>query len=1225
MSDGSLQSAGTRPWTAQQKSAISFSGGSLLVSAAAGSGKTSVLAERCAHLVCDAASPCDIDELLVVTFTEKAAGEMRSRIAQALRERQERGPTARLARQIALIDHAQISTLHAFCVRLLRENFQLAGLDPGFRVMDADEAALLRRDVARDLFERRYDDQSQRFSRMVDGYGNGNDRPLLEQLLHVHGLLTSVVNPAEWMELSRRRMKDVLAKPLEKTFLGHELIRSIARGIAALQSQCTEAMETTRRLGCGEYASYLSGVLGALGEWRVTLEARGIDALAEQTREVKFGKLSRISSGRPGKELAMGLVDAVRKAIAKAPWRQALRYSSAQWREGMTRVLPFAELFFELVEQFTAEYAQAKRALRSLDFADLERLSLQLLMDGGPAAPSSAARSQHRRFAHVLVDEYQDINEVQDTILTLVSRECLARKMPTNLFCVGDVKQSIYRFRLAEPRRFLERHATYREPGRHGRVIDLQANFRSRRPLLDALNHVFRALMCQDAVDIEYDRSHELVGGREFPADGENAFPGAPIDLHLLPRLGVGGEAEEPPEEAEETGKEPDRAEREAILVAREIRRMLGLDGTPPRRVADGAAMRPIECRDIVVLLRSMKHKAGQFASVLRQFGVPVHADSRSGYFESTEVRDMLALLQLLDNRRQDLPLAALLRSPLGGVPEVETAMAAVRVAYPEPIPFHAAAHRYKDEKNDSVASHLKAFYGRLDNWRLAAQRRPLAELIWDIYRDSGYLTYVSGLHNGPQRVQNLLYLHARAQQFGEFQSRGLSRFLRFLEQLEDEADLGQPSVASQAENVVQIMSIHASKGLEFPVVFVPDLGKAFNLSDCKGHILADRRGGLGMSVVDEERRCRYPSLASLLVKEQLRQQMIAEEMRILYVAATRAKEHLVMVGTCNPAAPDGWGLRWGGRSGRLPRETILGATTPLDWLGPVSAMPFGAGKLFNQTVYAPDDVAAWRAPGAQRESRPPRQLQVAALRPLASAAPLSARAGDAIARVGYAYPWNAYAQAPAALSVTARTHAADPRDAGQPAPSARLLPRPNFIERIAPSAADRGSATHLLLEHLNFAGAGTRADLAAQAAALVRRRVMTDAQAAQIDLEAVEWFLQTELGREMRRNPASIRRELPVNFAAPIVLPAGACASSQPLDRVMVRGRIDALVMDPATATLLDYKTDAISPAAVPERAAVYRPQLADYRSAIEAIAGRRVDAMYLAFLGPRVLYPVE
>ena len=362
----------------------------------------------------------------------------------------------------------------------------------------------------------------------------------------------------------------------------------------------------------------------------------------------------------------------------------------------------------------------------------------------------------------------------------------------------------------------------------------------------------------------------------------------------------------------------------------------MGFDGCSPMsvvgRTSDGILEpRPIRYSDIVILLRcSMRIKGDEYADVIRAHGIPVHSESGTGYFESTEVRDMLALLSLLDNQQQDIPMAAVLRSPLAGLPEPEDCLARIAVIggkFQPRLPFHQAVIRYAESASDDLAANLKAFFGMLVDWRDRARRRPLAELIWTIYHETGYLAFVEGLPNGEQRVANLIDLHERARQFGGFHRQGLKRFLDFLEQLRDRSDLGQPSIASEADDVVRIMTVHGSKGLEFPVVIIPDLGKRINLGDCSGNILLDRDAGLAMAVVDEARQIRYPSLATVVVQDQLLRQSLAEEMRVLYVAMTRAREHLILIGSCGESTTDSWRSRWGSHQGAFPCDEIIGDT----------------------------------------------------------------------------------------------------------------------------------------------------------------------------------------------------------------------------------------------------------------------------------------------------------
>lgn len=1262
--------AAGRIWTPEQQAGIRTTGKSLLVSAAAGSGKTSVLAERCAHLVCDANPACDIDDLLVVTFTESAAGEMKRKIRASLESRLAREPSnQRVQRQVETADRAQVSTLHAFCARLLRQHFNCVGLDPGFLVMDGDDAILLRREVARRLFDSAYESQEAAgpFLELIDAYGEGNDERVLDSVLHVHDLLTSVLDRAGWVGACRERLEEAAREPLHESALGQRLLELVGRGLGALRQRCASHVNQLGQMGFAQYAGYLAEIRSVLAHWEEVFREHGIDALAEVSHEPPWPTLPKVPNSVPNKDLAKSLVDSIRDETKDGPWRDLLRFSTSQWHEGLERIAPHAQVFLSLAEQFTIAYDKAKGETRMLDFADLERFTLHALCDGDPRdlRPSDCAKAYHRQFAHVLVDEFQDINEVQDAILTLVSRECLAHKsrsrprmhLPHNLFCVGDVKQSIYRFRLAEPGRFLDRQERYSDPESHGQVVHLRSNFRSRSSLLDAINCVFGRLMSKEAVDIDYDESHHLQGGADYPEpDDDRCFSGAPIELHLLPADARGsasdarGSVPDPrgsspaegapgsgSDDCAEDGQDLDRLEREAALVAMQIRNMVGLEGAPARRItlkeADGSfTSRPAQLRDIVILLRSLKYTARQFADILRSAGIRVHLDAGSGFFEAMEVRDVLALLQTLDNRQQDLPLAAVLRGPLGQLAEPDSALARIRLAYPASA-FHEAAARYASEKSDALALELQRLFARLDAWREAAQRRPLADVIESIYQESGYLAYIAGLHDGEARVANLRHLLERAAQFGKFQSRGLSRFLRFLEQLEEQLDIAQPSLATQAEDAVRIMSIHRAKGQEFPIVVIPDLGKRINLTDCQGAILADRHEGLGMMVVDHERRCRYPSLASMLVRDRLVQQTLAEELRVLYVALTRAKEHLLLVGTCDAKSAERWTTQWRGHIGPLPGDVVLGARTMLDWLGPVATAAASEPiEVFRTTWHTADAIRAWPIAPARR-AMTPLQQSIARLKPLDPPPPTPASTARAITRVSFEYPHRAYTRLEATRAVT--RYEADPLPAhATPAPpTSSPLARPRFLMAVSHStAADRGVATHLVLEHLNFSAPCDAADVDRQIASMRERRILADGQDQLVHRDGIVWLMGSETGQLLRRGASdrTLHCELPVHFAihpgsadpqtnqAAIQYPA----TADPLDRIMVRGRIDVLITGPEGAVLIDYKTDEVAPADVPARAEVYTPQLRAYCDAIQRITGHDLKAACLIFLKPKMAW---
>ena len=1229
----------TSKWTPEQLRGIQTTGKSLLVSAAAGSGKTSVLAERCVHLVCDAAQPCDVNELLVVTFTESAALGMKQRIAAALSDRIDRGASPRLAQQLALVDQAQISTLHSFCHRLLRQHFQQAALDPSFRVLDGDEALLMRRETARALFDDSYElDGDGSFHRLIDAYGDGNDAPVLRQILHAHELLTSVLDPVGWINHARRSIAEAARDPVDLSEMGRELLTVVRQGLQTMFRRCGEAREQTQRLGFPAYSDYLCALSDIIRHWTNVFYESGLDALCEVVNDLdwKQFKLPKQSGDDSRLAAAKAAVESVREPMKDGDWRSLLRFTSEQWRNGMKVVAPHAIAFLDLLERFQKRYEHAKRSARAVDFADLERIALGILRDGpaGTLDPSPIARSYHREFVHVLVDEYQDINQVQDAILRLISRECVqSDRMPGNLFCVGDVKQSIYRFRLAEPRQFLAREDAFRNDGEIGEVIDLQANFRSRGRLLNALNDLFGRLMIGDATEIEYDDSHALRAGKTYP-DDKRCFTGAPIELHILP-----DKFESESSDGEETPEELDRTEREAHLIAARIRQIVGSNSASGKHVMhdgpDGLQAKPACYGDIVILLRAMRYKAEQFARVLRQFDIPVYAQSGSGFFASVEVQDVLALLNVLDNQRQDIPLAALLRSPLAKMPEPETNLARIRLAYPsgkQGMAFHEAVSRYATEQRNELADWLNGFFKELQKWRDAAHRRPLADVLWQIYQQSGYLTFVSGLQDGPQRVANLIELYERAAQFGNFQHQGLSRFLNFLHALREEADPAPAAVASEAQNVVRIMSVHRAKGLEFPIVFLPDLGKQINLSDSRGHILLDRAAGLGMSVVDEQKQCRYPSLGLCLVKERLRRQALAEELRVLYVAATRAREHLIMIGTCSKKTEDRWKTEWAGQDGKLPADVVLSAKTMLDWIGPVEAMTAGTPEPLFERIDMAGAISAPTAAKRPDQSLTPFQQSIARGESLPFSPVASAHADAALERISFVDPYRSYGNLAAAIAVTAaKEQSSKESTRASPMPGAlrtdniSRLATPRFLaDRSIGSATDKGTATHLVLQHLNFVGSLTVIDIESQIQAMVKHRIMTLAEAKWVDLPAVLWFVKSELGALMRENASKVRHEMSVYFPIASTRPLSGVVSDDPMDRVMVRGRLDALIALPHGSIIIDYKTDSVPPLLVQNRAESYRPQLQAYREAIERITSKPVLRTSLVFLTPQMIYDV-
>jgi len=1259
-------------YTPDQIDAITLVDTNLLVSAAAGSGKTAVLSERCAQLVCDPDHGCDVDELLVVTFTEAAASEMRSRIERALRQRLEHAPDDaarnRLRRQTALLERAQIGTLHGFCSRILRENFHLVEIDPSFRILDASEATLLRSETARSVVDEALElDATGAVSALLDDYSNGQDQQLAERLISIFDFLGSVIDPHDWMDHAIARLQEAADGPFNSSKLGQSLSALLNGELVSLEDECWRSMRALESMGGFDgYIKLLNNLASTLLAWQITLVDRGVGALVTEASTLKAERAPAVKAEVPGRDTAKAMLDAVRQKlnVQKGPLGRLLRFKPDEWQAGLKQTLPAARTLLSLVERLAKSYAIEKAAIRAVDFNDLERLSLRVLReDATTLRPSNVARNLQRRFKHVLVDEYQDINAVQDAILSLVSHETAsATTLKPNLFCVGDVKQSIYRFRLADPGRFLRRLAAFSQAQapQPSRVIHLATNFRSRAPLLDSINWIFSRLMTQQAAGIAYDRTHHLVAGRNFPvSEGACTFSGRPIELHVLPSIKPGSvqaDADDDDDEADTDAVDMEQIEREASVAALRIHEMLGhVDGQAKQvygKNGDGThSMHPIRFGDIAILLRTRKFKAEQLADILRGHGIPTQTDGRGGFFDAVEVRDMLALLKVLDNRRQDVPLAAFLRSPLAGLPTPDDALARIAISgrhADAQFPFHEAAIAYASDQSDELATQLRAVFARLDGWRSMTQRRPLAESIWTIYLDTGYLAYVMGLIAGPQRQANLLELHDIAKRFGTFQRQGLSRFIAHLDKLAEETDLGRPSISTGAEDAVRVMSIHQSKGLEFPVVIIPDIGKGINFTDLAGSVLADRKAYLGLDVMDHQLRARYPSLASALARHEIRIETSAEELRVLYVGMTRAQEHLILIGSAKNGKVETWRRLWP-TGADLPVDLITRYQTPLDWLGPLWAANAGdTAPVIELKEYALHDIQ-----GLVVDSK--------GLTPglsAASSSPEGTAAAEAmLSRLSEPYHHALHAREAAARSVTSLAKGTfsyeQPANSGEDCPlegDANLEPPLCVTPALPTQGKDRGTATHLALQHLDFATVRDAQSLRLAVDAMASEGKLSPEQAGLVNQSDIVWLLDSELGRMIHLHVDTIRKELPVYVAAAasregiflddqilhgrvndtsgmlngvsvdsVNVTDPAAVATDPADRVMVRGRIDLLLLTDAGLEIVDYKTDRVDGSNLQLRAQSYAEQMRIYALALQKITRQPVVKTHLAFLHAR------
>ncbi|MCL1631071.1 helicase-exonuclease AddAB subunit AddA [Sporolactobacillus sp. CPB3-1] len=1223
-----------RQWTDAQWRAITESGHDLLVAAAAGSGKTAVLVERMIRKVTDPLQRTNIDDLLVVTFTKAAAAEMRERIGRALDECLEKEPeNLFLRRQQSLLGKASIMTLHAFCMSVVKQYYYFLDLDPAFRLLDETEAALLREEVLENLLEDYYASNNPEFYRLVDRYSNDrNDDALSHMLLNVYEFSMSHPWPDDWLDHISESYKTEGTDSIDHFEWMNDLKRSLARFI----SEAVRVYQKVLALchvpgGPDAYADMLTNELRVLMQIQSSVSTEW-EAIRSAFRAMTFGKLKAIrdkSVDTELKEQVKKMRDKIKKKFAELQG-QWFSHSSEEAMRDLNDMAPSVQLITELVKTFAKRFKAEKRRRAVLDFSDLEHECLAVLR--GPDAspeweqPSVVAEQFRARFQEVMVDEYQDTNRVQEAILNLISRDSADGG---NRFMVGDVKQSIYGFRLAEPGLFVEKYKTFLQPDSPGQVIDLSNNFRSRQEVIDAVNFLFRQTMDETVGGVNYDAAAELRCGAQYPNEERT------VDLELIDRTGSEGE------DAAESG-EMETAELEAEAVADRIQAMIGDGSSPAFQVYDRELkqMRPIRYRDMAILLRSSSTSAPVIKDVLGIRGIPAYAELTRGYFDTVEVSVMLALLQVIDNPDQDIPLAAVLRSPILGV-HADT-LASIRMADRE-ASFYQALNRFVRDGNHESVKKLSLFLSKINEWREFSRTHSVAELIWQIYRDTGYYDYAGGLIGGTQRQANLKAFYDRARQYEKTAFRGLFRFLRFIERMrENGGDLGEARELSEQADVVRIMTIHKSKGLEFPVVFVAGMNRRFNMRDTTAAALLHKDLGFGTKWINSELRASVPTLPYLAIKERMRADAVSEELRILYVAVTRAKEKLILIGTVKDAKKqmNPFSMLLHEHDWLLPDDLRASASSFFDWVLPSVARHASSDTLHQLLGEKPDrtavsgDPSLWTvqriaasmlagATESKRKIDDGRFVQVKQGKPVTSH---SGMQDEVVARLNWQYP---YAPAAGSMAKQTVTELKVQQDYFSDGTDDRLLrdserwhfigsERPQFLQHGSLSAAERGTALHLLMQHLDLKKTATARQLKEQGVTLVEKEIITAAQEESLDYPAVMRFFQSPAGQKMLA-ASKVIRECPFSLAlsANEVYPSWNKAEQS--EMVLVQGVIDCIIEDPEGLILLDYKTDRLSrrfqdqAAAAAELKRRYHIQLNLYRRAVEKIWKRKIARVLL------------
>ena len=1163
--------------TDDQRVAVENRGGSLLVSAAAGSGKTKVLVERLFRYIMQ--EQCAVDDFLIITYTKAAAAELRGKIAAELSKRVAEHPEdGHLRRQLFRVYQADIKTVDAFCAALLRENTYLLpaveghSLTPDFRVLDEQEADLVKERVLGRVLEDFYAHMDDKAEQLAETLGAGRDDRALEKLvLELHRKLQSHPYPLQWLEKVRREW-ETLPEDLGQSPYGQVIMADAAAkaDFWAVQLEKTADGITDDAVA----AAYADRMTETAAQLRQLAAARG-DWAAMAAIRPAFRRMGAVRGENPEKEQIQALLKPCKDALKKltAPFETPQNELLAD----MAVMAPAMLALADLTAEFTCRYQAEKVRRNAMDFSDQEHYAIELLLAEGQ--PTELARQVAGRYREIMVDEYQDTNDVQNCIFSAISRQ------EQNLFTVGDVKQSIYRFRLADPTIFLRKYNAYTpaaqaEDGQPRKVL-LSQNFRSRASVLDACNAIFQSIMSAEMGEMDYGPEEQLNFGAAYYSPHEDTA----AEFHLI--------------DVSDTEEEHfDRKAVEARFVADRIRRMLD-EGY---RVNGGDGLRRCTPEDFVILMRSPRSRLKAFTAALAARGIPCAADESSDFFSSVEIAVVWSLLQIIDNPRQDVPLISVLRSPLFGF--TPDRLAAIRALRREGDYYDALL---LDESEDT-----QAFLQTLSQLRDAARDEPVDELLWHIYNTCHCVAVFGAMPGGQARKDNLVALYTYARQLAGAGKKSVFDFVAHLRTLLENGDAPDLSTRQSAGGV-QIMSIHKSKGLEFRIVFLCDLSKRFDPRDVQEPVLVHPVLGLGTECVDRERRIRYDTVSKTAVALRLQRESKSEEMRILYVAMTRAQEKMIAVDCMRKARKRVADLA-GVAGVPTPPESVAAGRCLGDWVMlPLLCTAPGA-KLCQWAEVTPRSLTAedggWQV---YLWENPTSAAQAAAEDGVLTDLPGEADFDPAPLEWSYDHPCATVT--PGKVTATQLKGRAIDEEIAQGAPTRRravLFEKPKFLREVTGlTAAEKGTAVHAVMQYIDFRTPPTASAVAGEVEKLARRRLLTAQQAAAVDCAMVARFMSSPLAERIRQ-AKQVWREYRFTLLTDAALYDPAAAGEE----LMLQGVVDcAFETAEGGLVVVDFKTDRITPSQQAQRAGSYRPQLEAYALALGQVLEKEVTEKVLYF----------
>ena len=1266
-------------WTEKQQQVIDSRNRNLLVSAAAGSGKTAVLVERIISMISEGPSPLNIDQLLVMTFTNAAASEMRERIGGAVDKKLKEDPgNEHLWLQAALIPQAKIMTIDSFCLELIRDHYNTLDIDPAFRIGDEGELTLLKGDVMEQVLESCYEEADDAFIRFSEQFGGGkSDKAMEDVILQAWQFSQSHPWPDEWLLWCRQQMEAESAGDLDSSVWMQFLLKDISLQMEELAAQAEEALETAREEnGPLVYEPMLMNDISRLEKIKEAADTGSFAAFYQAASQLSFDRLAA-ARGKDIDPDKKAFVSEIRTRVKKAAEKCRDTYASQSQEEaaqGIRNTKTVINVLLDMVKRFDIAYTEAKRERNVLDFNDLEHLALKVLVekekcieDGDHVVknqendilrPSAAAIELSEQYEEILVDEYQDSNLVQEMLIRSISRERTGRP---NVFMVGDVKQSIYRFRLARPELFMEKYNTYTRDESSHQMIELQQNFRSRASVLTCINDIFYQIMTKNLGGIRYTSETALYPGAEFEETDKKA--GIPVQLLVAD---TGSEAFK---QLDEDTADYTARELEAKMIAERIKSFT--DEKNGLYVWDKEALsyRKACYKDMVILLRSMSGWSEVFVNVLMNEGIPAVAQTRTGYFATTEVETVLSLLSVIDNPMQDIPMAAVLRSPIIGMNDNEMAwMMATYKRFTEKNQDRGVYAAWKlweeckcqersaDEiKNgvsvgrvkvpediaDSIWEKLERFAALVEELRQDARYLPVHELLYQIYGKTGYYDYVASMPAGKTRSANLDMLAEKAAAYASTSYRGLFHFVRYIEKLKKyDTDFGEASSGDE-EDSVRIMSIHKSKGLEFPVVFLAGMGKKFNKQDAYGQLLLDADLGAAADEMDLDLRTKAPTIKKLAIKRRMELESMGEELRVLYVAMTRAKEVLVMTGT--DRSLESKMEKWSQLTltdGQIPYTILASASSFLDWvLMSRSAVPAGHMEM---TQVRLDELI-----GQELKRQLEKKNAKEALLNLDIDQIYDEKMNRQLeAALSYVYPYREdtklYTQMSVSelkkqsqigreednigteredLSALSPVYERKTEQEEEQDEKAESASRERKNEKSGKKGAFRGTAYHRALECLYLPDVTDLKKLEADLLDLYQRGFLTEEAYESIFPWDIWKYLESSLGKYMQKAEREGKLHRERQFM--IGIPASEMKHVfQSEEMVLIQGVIDAYIEEEDGFILIDYKTDHVpkeeadGEKVLKER---YQVQLDYYGRALTQLTGKKVKEKWIYSFGLR------